>query len=107
MANRHPPWTAPAAVRSALRQGLALRASHGGKGLREETVDWAKKLAAGRRVTEAKARKMRAWFRRHRVDYKKGWDDPPTPGYVAWLLWGGDAGRDWALALVDALAAKR
>ena len=98
-------WTAPKDARAALKEGLRQRGEHGGKGLREETVAWAERLAAGRKVTEEKARKMRAWFRRHKVDYKKGWDDPPTPGFVAWQLWGGDAGRDWVEALVEQIEA--
>ena len=43
--------------------------------------------------------RMRDYFRRHTVDTKAagfGREDRPTPGFVAWLLWGGDEGRDWA-----------
>lgn len=29
-----------------------------------------------------------------------GNDDNPSAGYVAWLLWGGDEGREWAQALL-------
>lgn len=85
--------TAPAAVRAALREGLALmREGYAGRGLRGETVTWAERLARGEPITEAKARKMRGWFARH---------GPPTreadarlnttsPASVAWLLWGGN-----------------
>ena len=27
---------------------------------------------------------------------KPGHPDYPSPGRIAWLLWGGDAGRTWA-----------
>ena len=43
--------------------------------------------------------RMTSYFSRHAVDKEAddfGNDDNPSAGYVAWLLWGGDAGRDWA-----------
>ena len=44
---------------------------------------------------------LHAYFARHAVDTPKdgkGWDTDkdPTAGFIAWLLWRGDAGRDWA-----------
>lgn len=84
---------APAAVRAAFRRGVALYdAGHGGKGLRPETVAWARKLAAGSAVTVAKARKMKAWFARHGVAVaeSKRRADSTSPAAVAWLLWGGN-----------------
>jgi len=42
---------------------------------------------------------MASYFARHAVDKDVdnwGDDEDPTPGYVAWLLWGGEPGRDWA-----------
>jgi hypothetical protein len=89
--------TAPAGVISALKQGIKLHeAGKSGKGLRPETVEWAKNLVAGEPITKDKAVKMRAWHARHAVDRRDGWESPPTPGYVAFLLWGGDAGKKWA-----------
>lgn len=42
---------------------------------------------------------MTSYFARHKVD-KSGKDfnnkDKPSNGYIAWLLWGGDAGKEWA-----------
>jgi hypothetical protein len=29
--------------------------------------------------------------------------DPPSNGYIAWLLWGGDAGRQWSEAYTEGL----
>jgi hypothetical protein len=57
---------------------------------------------AGRDVSPDKLRRMRAWFARHESDKRPGWDraGKETPGYVAWLLWGGDAGRSWAIKMV-------
>jgi hypothetical protein len=62
-------------------------------------------------MTPDKVRRMAAWLARHETDlrspeadaYLDGERDRPTPGQVAWLLWGGDIGRqnrmrakDWA-----------
>lgn len=97
----------PKEVQKACQAGLDLQPQYGGQGLVKETLEWARKLAAGRPATLPKARKMRAWFSRHKVDRKKGWSDPPTPGYVAWQLWGGDAGRQWAQRIVEAASQDR
>lgn len=86
--------SAPASVRRAFRQGLALYAAgRGGAGLRPETVAWARRLADGEPITLAKARKMRAWFARHGAavaESARRQRDPQSPAAVAWLLWGGD-----------------
>lgn len=42
-----------------------------------------------------------AYFTRHEVDkasrsHKWGDEANPSAGYIAWLLWGGEAGRRWA-----------
>jgi hypothetical protein len=47
---------------------------------------------------------MKAYFDRHEVDKQgKDWDNKerPSNGKIAWLLWGGDAGRTWATMLVE------
>lgn len=87
----------PEGVRSALRRGLKLHEEgHSGDGLMPETVAWARRMANGEAASEEKIRKMRAWHARHAVDKRPGWENPPTPGYVAFLLWGGAAGRAWS-----------
>ena len=52
--------------------------------------------------------RMRDYFRRHAVDLsskgaKRG---DITPGVVAWLLWGGDEGREWANETAAAMDAR-
>jgi len=49
---------------------------------------------------------MAAYFYRHDVDsFAIGWisGDPgfPTKGRVMWDAWGGDAGREWALKIIE------
>jgi hypothetical protein len=42
---------------------------------------------------------MASYFARHKIDKRAenfGNDDDPSTGYIAWLLWGGDAGQTWA-----------
>jgi hypothetical protein len=99
-------FTPPKAVREACKRGLALKDEFGGKGLREPTVQKARDFVAGKPNDPAHARKMRAWFKRHDVDKRPGWEKPPTPGYVARLLWGGDAGQKWVEQLVSRLEAQ-
>lgn len=96
-------FIAPQAVRDAARKGLRLyEEGRGGDGLQPKTVTEARDIAGRKDVTPDKLRRMRAWFARHESDRKPGWDKPgkETPGYVAWLLWGGDPGRRWAEQMV-------
>lgn len=86
----------PAAVRKAAKEGLALyKAGKGGKGLTSGAITRARSLARGTAIDADRAKMMRAWFARHVVDRRPGWAKKPTHGYVAWQLWGGDAGRSW------------
>ena len=62
---------------------------------------------AGGNVSEDKVTRMAAWFARHRGDldspkageYLRGETDRPTPGQIAWLLWGGSLGQDRMAAM--------
>jgi hypothetical protein len=96
----------PKGVRAACKRGVQLyEEGHGGDGLRPATIRWARRLAAGNDITPDKARLMRAWLARHASDRRPNWDNPPTPGYVAWLLWGGDDAVGWSNKLVRQLDA--
>lgn len=60
----------------------------------------AKQLANGEALSDAEAKKMRAYFARHEVDkdakgFKRGTEGFPSPGRVAWDAWGGDEGKRW------------
>ena len=86
-------------MQKAAQRGLRLLdAGKGGSGLRPATIRDAHLMADRRPLSESKVRKMPAWFARHAADKQSGWDTPgeETPGFVAWLLWGGDAGRRWS-----------
>lgn len=84
---------APAAVRRALRRGLELLADgRGGRGLEAETALEAFELAHGARCSAAKADKAVRWHQRNR---RFATAPATSPAGVAWLLWGGAAGRVW------------
>lgn len=105
----------PAAVRQAAARGLELRRKFGRGGLSTQEagkqgigsgVARATSLANGKAVTPDTIKRMASYFARHAVDKQgKGWGDEknPSAGYIAWLLWGGDAGRAWATRLAKSL----
>jgi len=88
------------------KRGLKLRQEWGRGGLSpaeakaqgiDSGVTRARKIASGT-VSEHDVRRMSA-FNRHRKNYrpdKKMPDGGPTAGTIAWLLWGGTSGVNWA-----------
>lgn len=61
----------------------------------------ARQLAAQDPLSEAEVQAMHSFFARHAVDkdtktHKWDSDSDPSAGFIAWLLWGGDAGKTWA-----------
>lgn len=99
----------PEGVREELRRGLEWHeAGESGDGLQPETVAWARRLADGEDISPEKARAMKAWLARHETDKAgEGFspDEPgyPSPGRVAWALWGGDPAVAWSDSLVSAM----
>jgi HK97 family phage prohead protease len=96
--------TPTAGMAAAAKRGLALHdAGRSGDGLKPETVARAGKIADRNELTPEHVREMRAWFRRHKVDKRAGWSKAgeETPGYTAWMLWGGDPAWRWSEAKVS------
>lgn len=90
--------TPPKAVADEAAKGLKLREKHGRGGTRVG-LERGKQLAERRELDAATVKKMRAYFARHEVDKKSdrfGDETEPSAGYIAWLLWGGDAGKAWS-----------
>ena len=85
---------------AAARRGLRLHEEgKSGDGLKPETVARANKIARREELTPDHVREMNAWFARHESASKSpGWDTPGAekPGFVAWELWGGNAGQTWS-----------
>ena len=83
-----------------------VEAGFAGPGLTPRTVAWAMVLADGGAITPARAREAVGWFARHEGDLDAPGadvmdDEFPSPGRVAWELWGSDEGREWLVDLVD------
>jgi HK97 family phage prohead protease len=94
--------TAPAFMREAAQQGLEwFEAGLAGDGVTDETVSEARLMAEGV-VSADKWVRVSAWIARHLVDLDAPGADPesddyPSPGVVAFALWGSVGGRDGAL----------
>ena len=85
----------PQEVRNNAKRGLELRKEHG-RGGTEVGVARARDLSNGKALSLDTINRMISYFARHEVDKKgEGWGKD-SAGYIAWLLWGGDAGRAWA-----------
>jgi len=98
--------TPTAAMAAAAKRGLALLADgKGGDGLVDRTIADARRMAARDALSERKVRAMPGWFARHATDKTEGWNKPgsESPGFVAFLLWGGETAAAWATSKVKAI----
>lgn len=98
----------PMSVREEAQRGLDWRKEYNRGGT---PVGWARArdLSNGVDIPPATLRRMVSFFARHEVDkqgrgYQVGSDGYPSRGRIAWALWGGDAGRAWALSQTRRLA---
>jgi hypothetical protein len=95
-----PTFTPTQQMAAAARRGLRLREKFG-RGGTQVGVDRANQLAAREPVSAEDVKSMHSFFARHEVDKQAKahqWDSDtdPSAGFIAWLLWGGDAGKAWA-----------
>jgi hypothetical protein len=89
----------PQEVRSNAKRGLELRKKHN-RGGTEVGVARARDLSNGSALPLDTIKRMNSYFSRHEVDKKgEGWG-VDSAGYIAWLLWGGDAGWSWAKKII-------
>ena len=98
------------------KKGLEFRKKYGRGGLTpaeaksygiDSGITRAKRIASGK-LSAHDVRRMSA-FNRHRGNYnpsKKMADGGPTAGTIAWLLWGGTSGVNWAKKQSAALGAE-
>lgn len=61
-------------------------------------------LASGSSLSYATIMRMSAFFSRHEKNKSGGENDA---GYIAWLLWGGDAGRAWANRIIKMVESRK
>lgn len=88
----------PADVAAAAEKGLKLRAEYR-RGGTTVGIARARDLQHRKHLSEQTVKRMVSYFKRHNVDKRSdnfGDDGNPSAGYIAWLLWGGDAGQKWA-----------
>lgn len=95
----------PKGVQKAAKKGLELRQQYrrGGTEVGEET---ARKLSQGKSLSADEIRHIAEYFPRHQEDNleQDGSDGKaPSNGYIAWMLWGGDEGRQWSESLRERL----
>jgi len=102
----------PGSVRKAAAKGLELRRKHGRGGLSVKQaaeqgigsgVQRAVNLKNGDAISLDTVKRMHAYFSRHQKDKQaEGWGSEanPSAGWIAWLLWGGDAGWRWAKGIL-------
>lgn len=89
----------PVAVSEAAVLGLLLRAKYK-RGGTLVGVMRARDLKNRKKLSALTIKRMVSFFARHEVDKRaRNWgnNENPSPGYIAWLLWGGDDGWQWAL----------
>jgi hypothetical protein len=100
-------FTPPPAVRVAALVGLQLRHA-GHRGGTDIGVGRAVQLVTAPRIPPRDVKRMAAYFSRHARDLdglRSG--RAPTPGQVAWALWGGWEGKAWADRVVAAMSRKK
>ena len=96
-------FSPPQKVRSNAARGLELRRKFG-RGGTEVGFARARDLSNGKSIPLETINRMVSYFARHEVDKKgENWGDAsnPSKGYIAWLLWGGDAGKAWANSIAE------
>lgn len=92
------------AMASEAERALAWR-KDGHKGGTAVGVARAVQLKNKTQLSPSTVKRMHSFFSRHEVDKKAEGFSPgeagyPSPGRVAWAMWGGDAGQRWAKAKV-------
>lgn len=90
-------------MRNAARRALAWREA-GNRGGTLVGVRRAGQIVDGGKLSEDVILRMHSYFSRHEVDkqaegFHSGEPGFPSPGRVAWDLWGGDSGQIWARKL--------
>ena len=106
-----PRFAPPDPVREAARRGLELRKLTGRGGLDHEQarqqgvssgVARGEQLATGAALTLTELKRMKAFFARHDGERERNarLANDRSPANVAWLLWGGDPGREWAQSIL-------
>ncbi|NNE41139.1 MAG: hypothetical protein HKN14_09515 [Marinicaulis sp.] len=95
----------PASAAENAERGLDLRSQHN-RGGTAIGVARARDLKNRVKLSPNTIERMVSYFARHAVDKDAenfGNDDDPSAGYIAWLLWGGDEGHEWAQSVKNSM----
>lgn len=95
-------YSIPQSVSNNAKRGLELHKKFG-RGGTSVGMNTARILAGGGSIGIEKVRHINRYFPRHAGD---NLDDKTSNGWIAWLLWGGDAGRRWASSIVKRVDGK-
>lgn len=87
-------------MKAAARRALAWK-QEGKRGGTAVGLTRAHQIVNGENLSESTVARMYSFFSRHEVDkratgFNAGEEGYPSPGRVAWDLWGGDAGFSWS-----------
>lgn len=98
-------------MKSAARRALAWK-KEGKRGGTRIGLTRANQIVGGESLSESTVMRMYSFFSRHEVDKKatgfsSGEEGFPSPGRVAWDLWGGDAGFSWSREKAASIKNKR
>jgi hypothetical protein len=96
-------FSPPQGARNNAKRGLELRREFG-RGGTAVGVARARDISNGKSLPLETINRMVSYFARHEVDKKgENWGNASNPsrGYIAWLLWGGDAGKTWADSIAE------
>ena len=98
-------YTPTKAMKDEAQRGLDWRREYG-RGGTAVGVARARDIINGKDLSLDTVKRMSSYFARHEVDkqaegFKPGEDGYPSAGRIAWALWGGDAGREWSLAILS------
>lgn len=92
-------FSIPDDVKKNAQNGLELRSKHG-RGGTSVGVSHARYLVKNKKISPQKARHMAKYFPRHEGE---DFEDKTSNGWIAWQLWGGNAGRSWSEKIVEQL----
>jgi hypothetical protein len=98
-------FSPPEGARDAAQRGLDLRREYG-RGGTAVGIARARDLARGADMSPDTVRRMVSFFARHAQNRGDGTEMPPSNGYIAWQLWGGDAGLAWASKVAEQMDAR-
>jgi len=101
-------YSPPESAKNNAKRAIAWKEEHGDEVKGGTQVGWtrAHQLASGERLSLSTVKRM-AQFNRHRKNSEVAPEHKGEPwkdaGHVAWLLWGGTTGVDWAKGIAERL----